>query len=170
MNLIDTVRLSRASGVAASALPFAFAAPHAAPASMDIVFIENFRGRTIIGIDDDELHTPQPVTMNLAIGVPSLRACHTDRIEDTVNYAAVRDALHALLATHGVKLLEALAEAVAQQLIDGFGAHWVRVQVAKPARFDDVDAVGVVIERRRDPVRAAYEGGYASLGEGLIPD
>ena len=177
MNLIDTVRLSRihgvngTPGVAASALPFAFAAPEAAPAAMDVVFIEHFRGQTIIGIDADELHTPQPVTMTLAIGVPSLRACRTDRIEDTVNYAAVRDALHALLDTHRVKLLEALAEQIAQLLIAGFGAHWVRVQLAKPARFDDVDAVGVVIERRRDMGVNGYTGGggYASLGAGLVP-
>lgn len=169
MYLNDSVRFPSTSSLAASALPFAFAAQETAPAAMDIVFIENFRGHTIIGIDTDELHTPQPVTMHLAIGLPSLAACATDRIEDTVNYAAVREALHALLASHRVKLLEALAELVAQQLIADFGAHWVRVQVAKPARFDDVAAVGVVIERRRHPARHAYAGYATSLGEGLIP-
>lgn len=169
MNLLDPIRLSRTTGAAASALPFAFAAQETASAVMDIVFIENFRGETVIGIDDDELHDPQPVTMNLAIGVPSLRACQTDRIQDTVNYAAVREALHALLNMHRVKLLEALAESVAQLLIAGFGAHWVRVQIAKPARFDDVDGVGVVIERRRDTTQTGYADGYAALGLGLVP-
>ncbi|HTH61172.1 MAG TPA: dihydroneopterin aldolase [Paraburkholderia sp.] len=169
MTLIDPVRLSRTDGATASVLPFAFAAQETAPAVMDIVFIENLRGRTIIGIDADEQHTPQPVTMNLAIGVPSLRACETDRIEDTVNYAAVREALHALLAAHRVKLLEALAEQIAQLLIGRFGAHWVRVQIAKPARFDDVDGVGVVIERRRDASLNGCAGGYAALGAGLVP-
>jgi dihydroneopterin aldolase len=173
MNLLDPLRLLHNHGAAASALPFAFAAQEAAPAVMDIVFIENFRGQTVIGIDDDELHDPQPVTMNLAIGLPSLRACQTDRIEDTVNYAAVREALHALLAMHRVKLLEALAESVAQLLISGFGAHWVRVQIAKPGRFDDVDGVGVVIERRRDPAATGaldgYPSGYAALGAGFVP-
>lgn len=168
MNSNDPIRFPHPAGAAVSALPFAFAAQEAAPAVMDIVFIENFRGQTIIGIDDDELHHPQPVTMNLAIGVPSLRACQTDRIQDTVNYAAVREALHALLGMHRVKLLEALAESVAQLLIAGFGAHWVRVQIAKPARFDDVDAVGVVIERRRETVGMGLDG-YASLGAGLVP-
>jgi len=171
MNLFDTVRLSRFNG--ASSEPGACAQPGAADAAgaaMDVVFIENFRGQTIIGIDEDELHTPQPVTMHLAIGVPSLRACHTDRIDDTVNYAAVREALHTLLRKHRVKLLEALAESVAQLLICGFGAHWVRVQLAKPARFPDVDAVGVVIERRRDDSGAGgYAFDYASLGAGFVP-
>ncbi|SAL16058.1 dihydroneopterin aldolase [Caballeronia humi] len=133
---------------------------------MDIVYIEGLTGRTVIGIDKTELHEPQPVRMSLAIGVPAIRACTTDRIEDTINYAAVREALHALLASHGVQLLEALAEKIAQLLIADFGAHWVRVSLAKPAKFDDVESVGVLIERRRARSMATY----ASLGEGLIPN
>jgi len=136
---------------------------------MDIVYIEGLRGSTVIGIDKSELHAAQPVRMSLAIGVPAIRACTTDRIEDTINYAAVREALHALLASHGVQLLEALAEKVAQMLIRDFGAHWVRVSIEKPAKFDDVESVGVLIERRRgqpDPARATF----AWRGEGLVPN
>ncbi|MBW0445260.1 dihydroneopterin aldolase [bacterium M00.F.Ca.ET.228.01.1.1] len=188
MDRIDTVRLASFSVAADAGAPRASApwgasaeAPSAGvpadkPAGrMDIVFIENFIGQTIIGIDSSELHVPQPVRMNLAIGVPAIRACATDRIEDTINYAAVRAALHALLESHGVRLLEALAEAVARLLINDFGAHWVRVALAKPAKFDDVAAVGVQIERQRSdmPKAANAQGGpadYASLGEGLIPN
>jgi dihydroneopterin aldolase len=76
-----------------------------------------------------------------------------------------------LLESHGVRLLEALAEAVARLLIIDFGAHWVRVSLAKPAKFDDVAAVGVQIERQRsDMPKAGGPTSYASLGEGLIPD
>ena len=183
MDRLDSVRL--ASFCAADAGTPRASAPWGAPPDtrsagtragrMDIVFIENFIGQTIIGIDSSELHEPQPVRMNLAIGVPAIRACTTDRIEDTINYAAVRGALHALLDSHGVRLLEALAEAVARLLINDFGAHWVRVALAKPAKFDDVAAVGVQIERQRSDVpKAVVEpaglAGYASLGEGLIPN
>ncbi|WOD15344.1 dihydroneopterin aldolase [Paraburkholderia kirstenboschensis] len=180
MDRIDTVRLASFCAAADAGTPLAgmpwgasSEGPSAGtlPKRMDIVFIENFIGQTIIGIDSSELHVPQPVRMNLAIGVPAIRACTTDRIEDTINYAAVRSALHALLESHGVRLLEALAEAVARLLITDFGAHWVRVSLAKPAKFDDVAAVGVQIERQRSDMPIA--GGlasYASLGEGLIPD
>lgn len=168
MDRIDATRLS------SSALPESPEAGvpterQAAPA-LDIVFIEDFVGETVIGIDTSELHLPQPVRMNLTIGVPSLKACVTDRIEDTINYAAVRAALHELLATHGVRLLEALAEKVAQCLIRDFGAHWVRVAIAKPAKFDDVKAVGVIIERRRPGAAANAAYTWASLGAGLIPN
>jgi dihydroneopterin aldolase len=178
MDRIDAVRLASFSGAGAAAGVPGTTAPFDAPSTgklsgrMDIVFIENFVGQTIIGIDSSEQHVLQPVRMNLAIGVPSIRACTTDRIEDTINYAAVRSAVHALFASHGVRLLEALAEAVARLLITEFGAHWVRVALAKPAKFDNVSAVGVQIERQRSdmPQTAAGGTGYALLGAGLIPD
>ncbi len=170
MDRFDALRLSGFSAlppVSDAAAQHAAHDAHSAP--MDIVYIEGFTAQTVIGIDTCELHAPQPVRMSLAIGVPAIRACATDRIEDTVNYAAVREALHTLLASHRTRLLEALAEKVAQLLIADFGAHWVRVSLAKPAKFDDVESVGVLIERRRDDARAAYAT-YASLGEGLIPN
>jgi dihydroneopterin aldolase len=48
----------------------------------------------------------------------------------------------------------------------------VRVSLAKPAKFDDVVAVGVQIERRRIELPAEGVGlvSYASLGEGLVPN
>lgn len=164
MDRIDTARLA--------AFPSLRADSGASPESMDIVFIENFTAQTVIGIDTSELHVPQPVRVNLAIGVPSIRACTTDRIEHTVNYAAVRSALLELFASHRLQLLEALAERIAQLLIADFGAHWVRVSLAKPAKFDDVTAVGVQIERRRGELRGSGAGvdGYASLGNGLVPN
>ncbi|EIF33104.1 FolB domain protein [Burkholderia sp. Ch1-1] len=174
MDRIDAVRLASfsAAGAPGATAPSGSLSAGTLSGRMDIVFIENFVGQTIIGIDSSEQHVLQPVRMNLAIGVPSIRACTTDRIEDTINYAAVRSALHALLASHGVRLLEALAEAVARLLITDFGAHWVRVALAKPAKFDDVSAVGVQIERQRSDMQQAATGlvGYASLGAGLIPN
>jgi dihydroneopterin aldolase len=178
MDRFDAIRHNGFSAVSAASAASDAAMQHAAfdpsarqasHAPMDIVYIEGFTGQTVIGIDHGELHAPQPVRMSLAIGVPAIRACTTDRIEDTINYAAVREALHGLLVSHGTQLLEALAEKVAQLLIADFGAHWVRVSLAKPAKFEDVESVGVLIERCRDETRAVYAT-CASLGEGLIPN
>jgi 7,8-dihydroneopterin aldolase/epimerase/oxygenase len=80
-------------------------------------------------------------------GLPRSRACDTDRIVDTIDYGVVRERLLRLLAEHQLKLLEALAETIADILIGEFGASWVRVKVVKPQKFDDVQAVGVQIER-----------------------
>jgi dihydroneopterin aldolase len=118
---------------------------------MDLIFIEGFEGQTVIGINKDELNLPQPVRIDLVAGLPRSRACDTDRIGDTIDYGAVHEALTQLLATHRVKLLEALAESIADLLIGTFGAHWVRVVLVKPRKYVNVSAVGVAIERRRTP-------------------
>lgn len=123
--------------------------PTAAPAAepLDLIFIEGLTGQTVIGIHESELHRPQPVVIDLVAGVPRSRACDTDRIDDTIDYGAVRERMHRLLREHRVQLLEAFAEAIACILIDEFGARWARVKVVKPHKFDDVLSVGVQIER-----------------------
>jgi 7,8-dihydroneopterin aldolase/epimerase/oxygenase len=70
-----------------------------------------------------------------------------------------------------VQLLEAFAEQIARITIDEFGAHWVRVRVAKPRKFDDVQAVGVQIERQRDPDSATRQGRNVLhlIGSGMVP-
>ena len=117
--------------------------------ALDLVFIEGLVCETVIGIYSSELHRPQPLRIDLAAGVPRSPACRSDRIGDAIDYGSVREALLTLMQTHRVKLLEALAETIAQMLLTDFGAHWVRVVVAKPRKFDDVEAMGVAIERRR---------------------
>ena len=47
-------------------------------------------------------------------------------------------------------LLEALAEHIAELILQDFGALWVRVRVVKPGILANVREVGVEIERRAD--------------------
>ncbi|WP_354401751.1 dihydroneopterin aldolase [Variovorax sp. OAS795] len=140
---------------------------------MDLIFIEGFSGQTVIGIHDSELHRPQPLVIDVHAGVPRARACDTDRIGDTIDYGVVRERLVRLMAEHRLQLLEALAEAIADILIDEFGAGWVRVKVVKPRKFDDVQAVGVQIERHAPTHRASKAAPGATvlnfLASGMVP-
>lgn len=137
---------------------------------LDRVFIEGLTGQTVIGIHDSELHTPQPVTIDLCAGVPRLLACETDCIADTLDYGELRARLLRLLREHRVQLLEALAEQVARIALDEFHARWVRVRIAKPGKFDDTRAVGVAIERRRTTAPpAAGRATLRLIGHGLVP-
>ncbi|MGY4831065.1 dihydroneopterin aldolase [Sphaerotilaceae bacterium SBD11-9] len=122
---------------------------------LDMIFIEGLTGETVIGIHESELHRAQPLVIDVHAGLPRARACDTDRIIDTIDYSVVRERLLRLLAEHQLKLLEALAETVADILLDEFGASWVRVKIVKPRKFADVAAVGVQIERVAAPVSAA---------------
>lgn len=134
-------------------LPFApQVAPEATPA-LDLIFIDGYRGETVIGIHPSELHATQPLHIDLCAGLPRAGACASDCIADTIDYGVVRERLDALMRDHGVQLLEALAERIARLLLIDFGAAWVRVRIAKPRKFDNVQAVGVQIERRRSDLR-----------------
>ena len=140
--------------------------------ALDLIFIDGLVGETVIGIHDAELHRPQPVTIDLCVGVPRPPACDTDCIGDTIDYGALRARLHRLLAEHSVRLLEAFAEQVAQIALVEFQAHWVRVRVAKPHKFDDAAAVGVVIERRRrvtEDHAARASTTLRLIGAGMVP-
>jgi 7,8-dihydroneopterin aldolase/epimerase/oxygenase len=137
---------------------------------LDMVFIEGFSGETVIGIDHGELHAAQPVVIDLHAGVPRVRACDTDRIVDTINYAEVHARLQRLLIEHRLQLLEAFAEAIADILLDEFAAAWVRVRVCKPRKFHNVQAVGVQIERRARGTDTPRSAAVLHLiGSGMVP-
>jgi dihydroneopterin aldolase len=158
-----------------NATPFGSAQPQG-QAALDLILVEGFTGSTVIGIYDEELHDPQPLVIDLQAGVPRARACDTDRIGDTIHYGVVCERLRRLMAEHRVQLLEAFAEAIAEILLGEFGATWVRVKVVKPRKFDDVQAVGVQIERwaseRESAPRHGAHRGAAVLqliGSGMVP-
>ncbi|MFO1220435.1 MAG: dihydroneopterin aldolase [Burkholderiaceae bacterium] len=140
--------------------------------SLDQIFIDGLVAQTVIGIHDHELHRPQPLVIDVQAGLARPRACDTDRIGDTLDYGVLRERLLRLMAEHRVQLLEALAEQMAQIVLHEFGAAWVRVRVAKPRKFDDVQAVGVQIERRREAAVEPAQRGAAVLhviGSGMVP-
>lgn len=156
--------------------------PSAPPASMsgtslpqplDLIFIEGLSGETVIGIHESELHHPQPIVIDVHAGLLRARACDTDQIADTIDYSVVAERLRRLLREHRLTLLEAFAEAVADILIDEFGARWVRVKVVKPRKFADLSAVGVQIERTAPDSSTSRPGHSAEviqfLASGMLP-
>jgi dihydroneopterin aldolase len=159
--LADAAPLQRASAVSAAE-------------PMDLIFVEGLVGQTVIGIHHTELHHPQAVVIDVHAGLPRAGACDTDRIADTIDYGVVCERLRRLLREHRLQLLEALAETIAEILLQEFGACWVRVKLVKPRKFDDVQAVGVQIERTaRGAGKAAACGRSASvlqlIGSGMVP-
>jgi dihydroneopterin aldolase len=114
---------------------------------MDIIFIDDLRLSTLIGIYPREKAAPQIIEMSLRIGTTTAGAGASDDIGDTINYAAVVDRLRSELSARHFNLLETLAEYVASLVLDDFGATWVRVSIAKLGVMRDVRRVGVVIER-----------------------
>jgi dihydroneopterin aldolase len=75
----------------------------------------------------------------------------SDRIEDAVDYREVARCVREVSDGHAFQLLEALAEAVANALLERFPVASARVRVRKPdVRLDrPVEYAAVTAERRR---------------------
>ena len=114
---------------------------------MDIIFIEEMRAETWIGIYPREKAMSQTVEISLHIGVSTTSAGASDDIRDTVDYAVVVERLRQDLAAAHFNLLEKLTEHIATYLLENFAAQWVRVSVAKLGMMPGVKRVGVTIER-----------------------
>ena len=114
---------------------------------MDIIFIDELRISTLIGIYPREKAMPQTVEISLQIGTSAARSGESDAIDDTINYATVVERLRDELGQHHFNLLETLAEFVAGILLKEFKARWVRISIAKLGTMPGVRRVGVIIER-----------------------
>ena len=100
---------------------------------MDIVFIEDLRIETVIGIFDWERRIRQTVAL--------------DSITDTLDYKAVSKRLIAFVEASEFQLVETLAERCAAIILDEFVVGWVKLKLAKPGAVRGSRSVGVQIER-----------------------
>jgi dihydroneopterin aldolase len=114
---------------------------------MDIIFIEELRLETWIGIYPREKAMPQTVALDIRIGLSTAPAGKSDDIRDTIDYAVVTERLQKETANRHFNLLEGLAEFIAALILNEFSAQWTRVSVAKLGMLKGVKRVGVVIER-----------------------
>jgi dihydroneopterin aldolase len=114
---------------------------------MDIIFLEDLRIETVIGIFDWERRIKQTVAIDLEMATDIRPAAASDSIEDTLNYKAVAKRLIQFVGDSEFFLIETLAERVAQVLIEEFGLPWVRVRLSKPGAVRGSRNVGVLIER-----------------------
>jgi FolB domain len=114
---------------------------------MDIIFLQDVKVQTVLGVPEWERMKPQTVVLDIELAMPHSRSCHSDDIEDTIDYGEIIVRMQQLLAENSFRLVEALAENVAQMIMGEFGAPWVKVRVAKPGILTGVRQLGVVIER-----------------------
>lgn len=113
---------------------------------MDKIFLHGMKAETLIGVYAWEREQKQTLLLDIDIGVAPQSAA-SDDIADTIHYADVCQAIRQSLGHQNFMLLEALAEHVAELVLQDFGALWVRVRVVKPGILEGVRETGVEIER-----------------------
>lgn len=114
---------------------------------MDIVFINDLRIDTIIGIYDWERQVRQTVSLDIEMAHSISRAAATDDIQYALNYKAVAKRVIAFIESSQFLLVEAMAEKTAQLIMTEFQVPWVRIKLHKPGALRGAKDVGVFIER-----------------------
>jgi len=114
---------------------------------MDIIYINDLRIETIIGIYGWERKIKQTVVLDIEMGTDIRKASASDAVEDTLNYKSVAERLISFIGDSEFELIETLAEQVANILLDEFAVPWLRLRVNKQGALKGVRDVGVIIER-----------------------
>lgn len=100
-----------------------------------------------IDVHDWEKVEPQPVVINLELDLDGLKACLSDRLEDTVNYADVIERLR-IVAVQPDALAEAMAHSMCDCVLENERVLHVRLVLIKLAPYPGAQ-VGLVLERER---------------------
>jgi dihydroneopterin aldolase len=133
-------------------------APRLADASLGLrhVFVRDMMLSASIGVYAKEHAQRQRVRINVDLAVQddgaspmSLTPVGRDEIDRIVDYAVVADGVRALVASGHVRLVETLAERLAEMCLQDPRVAAARIRVEKLDVFADAASVGVEVERRR---------------------
>ena len=117
----------------------------------DRIVIEGMVFQGTHGVHEHEQRVPQPFEVDVELALNLQHAGLTDDLALTADYSRVFEVCRQIVESTRFRLIEALAEAIAQEVLAGFPADEVTVRIRKPA----VDlggtfrSVGIEIQRRR---------------------
>ncbi len=114
---------------------------------MDRIFVNDLRVDAIVGIWDWERAMTQSVSIDLEMAWDVRPAAESDDINATLDYRAVSKRVAAFVGESRFRLIETMAENIAELIQTEFGVTWLCVSIRKPAAVHGSRDVGVRIER-----------------------
>ncbi|MBN1676769.1 MAG: dihydroneopterin aldolase [Kiritimatiellae bacterium] len=118
---------------------------------LDKIAIKDLLVRCVIGIFEEERRTRQDVLINMTLHTDLRQAGQTDRIEDSVDYKALKKRVLAMAEASSFFLVERLAERAAEICLEDERVRRVTVSVEKPGAARFSRSVGVEIVREQKP-------------------
>ena len=116
---------------------------------MDRILISDLLVRCVIGVRDEERRDKQDVLINLELSADLRKAGASDRLEDAVDYAALKKRIVAMAEQSQFFLVDALAENIAALCLEHPKVVQAVVRVEKPTALRFARNVGVEIVRQR---------------------
>lgn len=120
--------------------------PSTRPGRTDFVLIKGLACRARVGVPERERRRQQMVLIDLRLALDLRKAGRSDRVEETVDYAGVARRVKQLVEGRPFRLVEAMAESAAREVLARFKVRRVRVRVRK---FSVPGAVSVGAEITR---------------------
>ena len=118
----------------------------------DIIRIDGLRLETRIGVPEDERRTPQTVEVFLSIHPSSISLCGlSDDLEHTIDYFEVSRRVIELASRGERRLIETLAENIAELVLKHFPARAVTVEVRKFI-LPETNFVSVFLSKCRETI------------------
>jgi FolB domain-containing protein len=114
---------------------------------MDRIVIRELLVRCVLGVDDEERREMQDVLITVTLHADLRRAGESDRLEDAIDYRAIKKQVMAAAEGSRYKLVEALAERVAVLCLGNPGVGKVDVLVEKPGSLRFARSAAVEITR-----------------------
>lgn len=114
---------------------------------MDIIYLNDLRIDTVIGIFDWERRVKQTISLDIEMATNIRKAAATDTIEDTLDYKAVAKRIIHFVEQSEFQLVETLAERICEIILNEFSVPWVKLRLNKQGAVRGARDVGVLIER-----------------------
>ncbi len=125
------------------------ALPRSASAPRRKVFVHGLLLDAYIGAYEKEQGVTQPVRVDLEMEVIEPSNPVSDKLEDVVCYDRMSDGVKSILAEGHIKLVETLAERVADLALSHAMVLSVLVRITKPEAIPEAEAAGVEIIRTK---------------------
>ncbi|OGO96122.1 MAG: hypothetical protein A3F41_01825 [Coxiella sp. RIFCSPHIGHO2_12_FULL_44_14] len=116
---------------------------------MDKLFIRELVVSAGLGILPSERTGHQALSLDIEIGIDAAQVALADRIDNAIDYAAVREHIQQFAQKHRFNLIETFAQQLSISLMQRFPLQALRLTVIKPHIFADAKGAGVIIERGR---------------------
>mgnify|MGYP001360597786 CR=1 FL=1 len=118
------------------------------------LFLNNMVVNAHIGVFPHEQGVTQRIRVSVTFGVQDDDTLDVgaDDLSRTVSYERVVQLVHRIVQEGHVRLVETLAERIAAGVLADTRVHVVRVKIEKLDVFEEIESVGVEIERRDERV------------------
>lgn len=116
----------------------------------DEIRIASLELQACIGVPDAERAKPQRLTVSLTMVPANEFGAMDDDVAHTVDYAAVASAIRAVASARPRRLIETLAEDIAQAVLDQFACRHVALELRKYI-LPETEYVAVRLRRTKFP-------------------